>query len=145
MLLSPQHFQQSAWRHELLVQYGALLVAPYCWGIRSLSLDTKLLPGGTFRVLALEAVLPDGSVATHRAEDGRELTLALEPFADQAVQGDVAVYLVVPARSGGGKGTLTRYEAFEGPPVADENSGDGDLRVPRLRPRLALMAGEIGR
>ena len=69
MLLSPQHFQQSAWRHELLVQYGSLLVAPYCWGVRSLTLDTKLLPGGTFRVLELEAVMSDGSLVSHKAED----------------------------------------------------------------------------
>ncbi len=142
MLLSPQHFQQSAWRNELLMQYGALLVAPYCWGTRSLALDTKLLPAGTFRVLDLEAVLPDGSIACHRPDDGRELMLDLTPFADEMRVGEMAVHLIVPARTAGGKGTLARYEPFEGPPVSDENTGDGDLRVPRLRPRLALMAGE---
>lgn len=142
MLLSPQHFQQSAWRHELLVQYGALLVSPYCWGVRRLSLDTKLLPSGVFRVLELEAVMPDGSLVTLEANDDRELMLDLAPFAEQMRQGEVAIYLIIPARTSGGKGTLSRYEAFEGPAIADENTGDGDLRVPRLRPRVSLMAGE---
>ena len=143
MLLSPQHFQQNAWRHELLVQYGSLLVAPYCWGIRVLKLDTKVLPSGTFRVLELEAVMPDGSVVTQKPDDDRELLLDLAPFAEQMRQGPIAIYLIVPARTAGGKGTLSRYEAFEGPPIADENTGDGDLRVPRLRPRVSLMAGEV--
>ena len=28
----------------MLLQYSALLLGPYCWGVRRLALDTKLLP-----------------------------------------------------------------------------------------------------
>jgi type VI secretion system protein ImpJ len=142
MLLSPQHFQQSASRHELLTQYSMLLVAPYCWGIRHLSIDMRLLPGGVLRILDLEAVLPDGSPVTHRPEEGNELTLDLTSMADQMRVGEMTVHLAVPARTTGEKGTLLRHEAYDGPAVADENTGEGDMRMPRLRPRLTLLAGD---
>jgi type VI secretion system protein ImpJ len=142
MLLAPQHFQQNASRQELLVQYGLLLASPYAWGVRRLSIDTRLLSTGTFRVLELEAILPDGSVVSHRPEDGRELMVDLGAFAEQMRLGEVSIYLAAPARSSGEKGSLSRYEQIEGPPTADENTGEGELRVPRLRTRMELLAGE---
>jgi len=138
MLLTPQHFQLSATRTELLSQYSRLVGAPYCWGVRRLAVDTKLIPSGTFRVLDLEAIMPDGSLAAHQP-GATELSVDLKgtPLAD------VPVYLVVPARSAPGvKGALPRYQAFEGDPIADENTGEGELRPAMLRPNLTLMAGE---
>lgn len=142
MLLAPQHFQESAMRSEMLLQYTALLLAPYCWGVRRLSLDTKLLPAGQFRVLELEAVLPDGSVATHIARDGEELGLDITAHADEMRQAPVTIHLTVPARSSATRGSFSRYVSFEGQPVTDQNTGEGEVRVPRLKPRLSLMAGE---
>jgi type VI secretion system protein ImpJ len=143
MLLAPQHFQQSARRQELLVQYASLLVSPYCWGVRRLSIDTKLLPSGTYRILDLEAVLPDGSVVTHRPEDGRELMVDLTAFEEQLRQGELGIHLVLPARTpSGSKTAKARYDAFAGPPVSDENTGDGDVLVALLRPSLSLFAGD---
>jgi type VI secretion system protein ImpJ len=53
------------------------------------------------------------------------------------------VHLALPARnSGGAKGGLVRYEALESAPTQDENTGEGDLRLPVLRPRLSLLAGD---
>jgi type VI secretion system protein ImpJ len=142
MLLAPQHFQQSAARFELLLQYTALLLGPYCWGVRRLVLDTKLLPAGRFRVLDLEAVMPDGSVVAHRPDEGEELALELSAFAEDMRQAPVAIHLTLPARSAAElRGGLSRYRSLEGDPVPDENTGEGELRVPRLRPRLDLMAG----
>ena len=48
---------------------------------------------------------------------------------------------MVPARRSGSpvRGELPRYESFETDSVADENTGEGDVAVPRLRPRLALL------
>ena len=59
LLLTPQHFQQLSTRHEALVQYGTSLVAPFCWGVRRLKYDRVSLTMGKFRVLQLEAVMPD--------------------------------------------------------------------------------------
>ena len=142
MLLSPQHFQQSSWRQEMLVQYSMLLTAPYGWGVRRLALDTKLLPGGTVRVLDLEAVLPDGTLISHRPAEGHELSIDLTADDSLPRQADVTVYLTLPARqSGRFKGGLARYEAVEGDSVADENTGEGEIRIPVLRPRVSLAAG----
>ena len=143
MLLAPQHFQQSCWRQEMLLQYNSLLVAPYCWGVRRLALDTKLLPSGTVRVLDLEAVMPDGAVVAHRPAENCELLLDLNAEANLPKQREFLVYLVLPARNAGAvKGGLMRYEALESAPTQDENTGEGELRMPILRPRLALLAGE---
>ncbi len=143
MLLVPQHFQQNSWRQEMLVQYSALLVSPYCWGVRHMKLDVKVLSGGTLRVLTLEAVLPDGAIITFdHAEDG-ELTVDLAPLTDQMRAADMTVYLALPVRSTGAvKGSLVRYEAREGPLLADENTGEGEVRIPVLRPMLTLIPGE---
>lgn len=142
MLLAPQHFQLSCWRQEMLLQYSSLLVSPYCWGVRRLALDGKLLPSGTVRILDLEAVMPDGTLVAHRPSDDSELMLNLSTDPDLPRQSSFAVHLVLPARnSGGAKGGLARYEAIESAPTQDENTGEGDLRMPVLRPRLSLLAG----
>jgi type VI secretion system protein ImpJ len=143
MLLAPQHFQQSAARTEMLLQYNALLLGPYCWGVRRIALDTKLLPAGKFRVTDLEAVMPDGTLVFHRASEDEELMLDLAPQADAMRLAPVSVHLTLPARSAGEvRGALPRYRTLEGAPVADQNTGEGDLRIPRLRPHLGLSAGE---
>jgi type VI secretion system protein ImpJ len=143
MLLAPQHFQQSCWRQEMLVQYNSLLVAPYCWGVRRLALDTKLLPAGTIRILDLEAVMPDGALVTHRPTEDSELLLDLAADSNLPRQSDILVHLTLPARNAGTiKGGLMRYEGLLGSPTPDENTGEGELRMPVLRPRLSLLAGD---
>jgi type VI secretion system protein ImpJ len=143
MLLAPQHFQQAAWRQEMLVQYSSLMVSPYSWGVRRLLLDQKLLPVGVVRVLELEAVLPDGSVVSHRPSEGNELIVDLAADISIPKIGSILIHLALPARNAGAmKGGLVRYEAIEGAPAVDENTGEGELRMPVLRPRLSLIAGD---
>ncbi len=143
MLLAPQHFQQNAARQEMLVQYSALLVAPYCWGVRRISLDTKILASGTLRVLELEAILPDGAVVNFNHDIDGELTIDLTPFSDDMRASEMSVYLALPARTAHSvKGALARFQAREGPLLADENTGDGEVRIPVLKPILTLLAGE---
>lgn len=143
MLLTPQHFQQSDSRHEALVQYGTLAIDPYCWGVRRLTFDTELLPTGIFRVLDLEAVMPDGLVARYANDVQRPLDLDLNPHIGAMKSDNVTVHLAVATRAVNEmNGSLSRFEAYEGPPVRDANTGEGDLRLPRLRPRLILLASE---
>jgi len=143
MLLTPQHFQLSATRTELMGQYSRLVGAPYNWGVRRIALDMKAIPTGTFRVLDLEAVLPDGSLAVHGRDIGGQDMGDLSVALTGKPMSDVAVYLSVPARSAPGvKGALPRFQAFDGDPIADENTGQGELRPSMLRPTVTLMAGE---
>src|SRR6202000_957120 len=96
MLLSPQHFQLMSARVDSLVAWQTLAAAPFSWGVRRLVLDTGLLPTGLLRILALAAIMPDGtavSYAAEAAEHGR-LELSLEPFAEQLAKGPLDFYLV---------------------------------------------------
>lgn len=145
MLLAPQHFQQLAHRQESLLHYHAAMISPYHWGVRHLKIDPVLLVDGVFRVLELEAVLPDGLVVSHFPDRGPDLSVDLTAEAERIRQRPVAVHLaVVTRRSAAGRVDAegARFESVEGEPVVDENTGDGELRVPRLRPRLRLVVSD---
>jgi type VI secretion system protein ImpJ len=144
MLLAPQHFQQLAVRTEALLQYHMLAAAPFHWGVRRLRVDTSLLLDGTFRVIELEAVMPDGLAVSYRDGDPIDLTVSL---AGRAIDrnSSVPVHLAVPAARGAAStvgGDFGRYTSYDSAPIPDLNTGEGELVVPRLRPRLLLLAGD---
>ena len=142
MLLAPQHIQQLSLRQEQLLHYHAQMFAPFHWGVRHLKVDPVLLVDGTFRVLELEAVMPDGLLVSHPPDEGSDLTLDLSPHLDELREARRTLQLVVPAmrrRGSAVRGEMARYDSVEGSPVVDENSGEGDLRIPRLVPRLSLL------
>lgn len=141
MMLAPQHFQQQAARHEQALLYHVMLAHPFHWGVVRLLVDRVALVSGMFRVLDLEAILPDGLIVSHDAASGGTLELDLTPYADAAAQATLTVHLAVPAAKGGAaaQGDLPRFQSVEGAPVADDTTGDGEMRIPRLRPRLTLL------
>lgn len=143
LLLTPQHFQQLSSRHEALVQYGTSLIAPFCWGVRRFKHHAISLPAGKFRVLELEAVMPDGLVVAHGFASGRDdvLEVDLTKYADQMSYRGVLVYAAVAARHNG-NGDSHRYESFKGDPVADEVSAGKSQAIHRLKPRLTLHVGD---
>lgn len=145
MLLGPHHFQQLSARFEELQHLHSTLISPYHWGVRHLKIDPVLLVEGKFRVLELEAVLPDGLGVSSLQLDEESLTLDLAEAVEDPTAGPFKVHLAVPARRRGGsavQGELARYESVEGAPVADLNTGEGELVVPRLRPRIVLLVGD---
>lgn len=141
LLLTPQHFQQSALRQEALLQYVSATAAPYLRGVRHLKLDPSGLASGRFRVLEVEAVMPDCLVVSCNAGRGGPLEADLASHEKEFAQGPLTVHLAVPARNTDAltRGDLQRYDSVEGDPVADETTGEGELRIPRLRPRLSLL------
>lgn len=144
MLLAPQHFQQSFLRQEELLSYRLMAAAPFQWGVRSLKFDQPLLVKGTLRVTDLEAVMPDGLIVHHPAAGGEDLEVDLSPFMDEMKQRAVTAWLAVPARKLGVppmKGDLPRFFSVEGEGVTDENTGEGEMSIPRLRPRISLLMG----
>jgi type VI secretion system protein ImpJ len=144
MLLTPQHFQQLCLRQETLIQQSALAIQPYLWGVRRLRIDSNLLLGGLFRVLDLEAIMPDGLFVSHRTGDTAELELELKAKAEEMEDHPLPIYLAVSERGDGIQvGIARRYLSLEGEPVADENTGDGEVCVPRLRPQLTLVAAQM--
>src|SRR4029077_7151583 len=145
MLLAPQHFQQQGLRHEELLAYHLRLLAPFQWGVTHFRHDPVLLVNGMYRVTELEGIMPDGLVVYHGAEGSQPLDIDLTPLGDEMKQRPVTLNLVVAARKLGEppiKGDLPRYLSIEGQPIVDENTGESELRIPRLRPRLSLLAGD---
>lgn len=137
MLLAPQHFQQADLRNEGLLHYHVGVAAPFHWGVRVLTIDSRALASGIFQVTEIEAVLPDGVLVTD------SLQVDLNPFAeDLGGRGTLTVHLAVPARRGPTEplaGSMPRYTSVEGYPVADEHLGEGAVSIPRLRPAATLV------
>lgn len=142
MLLVPQHFQQADRRGEQLIAYHAAAVSPWQWGLVRLALDEPKLIAGTVRVVALEAIMPDGLAVSHFiGTETLELVLDKKEHAEELAAGTLTVHLAVEAADvGGGDG---RYRSVETEPVADTNPRvrGAPVRIPRLRPRLHLFAG----
>jgi type VI secretion system protein ImpJ len=141
MLLTPQHFQQSWLRQDELTHYHLARLSPFHYGVRTLKVDQAMLVVGIFRVLALEAVLPDGLVVNCPADGAADLHIDLTPFADGMKDTPSTIHLVVPAYKPGAAagGELARFQSVEGAPVVDENTGDNEQAMPRLRPRATLL------
>jgi type VI secretion system protein ImpJ len=144
LLLTPQHFQQLSLRQEALLQYVASTIAPFNWGVRYVKVDPASLAAGTLRVLELEAVMPDGLVVSFGLRRGEGLQVDLTQYAEQLKERPLTVHLAVAARESDTvtRGDIARYDSVEGDPVPDENTGEGSLRIPRLRPRLRLIVAD---
>ena len=145
MLLSPQHFQQLVLRGDRLWQYHLGLGLPYHFGVSRLRYESTQLFSGTLRITELEAVLPDSLVIAFRSGPDGDLQVDLRPHMETAKHTPVMIYLAVPAeRAGGSKGDgdLGRHLSVPGDEVDDETVSGRPMRIPRLKPRLRLHAGQ---
>lgn len=142
MMLAPQHFQLASARLESAALLHAQLANSFHWGVREIAVDRAALVTGLVRVTELEAVTPDGLIVWHAADRGQSLDVDVSGFAEAAGGAPVTIHLVVPAgRSvAAGPHDFARFDSVEGPPVVDDNGGEVELRIPRLRPRLSLYA-----
>lgn len=138
MLLAPQHFQQLSLRNELLVHYHTAASSPFHWGVRHLEVDSVALVDGMFRVLDLEAVLPDGLVVSH-SSGKTDLSLNLNDRIEELRSTPVMVHLAVVARE---VSVAERYASENRDSIVDENTGEGGLPMPVLRPTLQLLLGD---
>lgn len=141
MLLAPQHFQWQSLRQESLLHYHAAAIAPFHWGVRHLEIDPALLVDGLFRVLALEAVMPDGLVVSVLPGEASELSVDLTQRSEEIRQRPLTIHLAVVAR-GRGLAFGERYASEERESVPDENTGDGEIAVPVLAPKVSLLLDE---
>lgn len=143
MLLAPHHFQQAWRRSEALQGYGLAQAGLFPWGIRRLSIDRAMLAAGSVRILVLEGILPDGLAILHPRDDEPYLELDLAPFKAQLAQAPMAVHITVPADNPRPEpGEARRWRSVEGGAVADANTGDNQMSVPRMRPALSLALTE---
>ncbi len=143
MLLAPQHFQQLATRSELLVQTMAMVTLPFGWGVLRFEFDKSTLVGGMLRVLNLEAIMADGLLIAAGSERDLPLELDLKPCADHTPDNPIFVNLTVPEQKPlSSFGESARYLSVQGSKVLDGTTGEGEVYIPRLRPRLELRVVE---
>ena len=97
MLLSPQHLQQNDLRFEQILHHHMKLIAPYHWGVSHLKLDPIVLPDGLVRVLALQAVMPDGLVIDYEATSGEDVPLEVDikPFKPLSPREEITISLAI--------------------------------------------------
>ena len=146
MLLSPQHFQQFSARMDSLVAWQTLAAAPFSWGVRRLVFDQGLLPAGMLRLLALEAILPDGTAVQYSAAEAAHgaLELSLAPHQEQLANEPLDIYLTLPVNAPARHRSATvRFRSVAGAPVEDAVSDAEPANIPRMLPRLALSAGAV--
>src|SRR5262249_31245231 len=137
LLLTPQHFQQLTSRVESLIQALPGWYVPFYWGVRSFDYDRTGLSAGLLTVRELDAVMPDGLHVNITDRDN--LQLDLRPMAAVFRQAPLQIHVAMPIANGQ-PNVLHRFNSYAGEPVADENTGEVGVAIPRLRPQLSLVA-----
>lgn len=129
MLLAQQHLQLTARRTEVLMQRHASLISPFHYGLTNIRKD---LQNGVLSVSNVEGLLPDGLVIRH----DEVLTIDLKEWAATTSPNEGTIYLKAPAWKPGER-FKQRYRG-EQQLVVDDDTGQNDLLVPVLRPKVWL-------
>lgn len=144
MLLLPQHFQQNDVRQQELLDFHISEVSPYHWGVKVLEVEESLLVNGLLQITALEAIMPDTTVISSYASEGELISLDLGPYESDFEREPQTIYVGVPLYIKGAanaKSKDSRFASMDGPEIVDENTGDGQIRIPRLVPNVSLFVG----
>ncbi|MCP1118034.1 type VI secretion system baseplate subunit TssK [Robbsia andropogonis] len=146
MILSPQHFQQLSARLDTLVGWQTLAASPFSWGVRRIVIDPGMLPGGALRIVALDAVLPDGTAIDYDSANPLHapLEIALQSHAEQLDKQALDIYLTLPvAQTMRHKGAIRRFRSVPGPLIEDQVSEAPPVDLSLQLPNLALHAGSV--
>jgi type VI secretion system protein ImpJ len=68
MFLQPQHFQQQDFYHEARLRRYVHWLTPFCWGVKSLSLNEAALQNFVFEIERCELVTWDGTLVRFQGE-----------------------------------------------------------------------------
>jgi type VI secretion system protein ImpJ len=147
MLLSPQHLQQNDLRFEQLLNHHLTLLSPYHWGINYLKFDPIIFPEGLIRILAVQAIMPDGLTVNFEAttEDDNPLEIDLKPFKPTNPKEEITVYLTMAEHLPGISpvvGEWARYISVDGVETKDINLDDNTIKIPRLIPKITLQVSD---
>lgn len=144
MLLSPHHFQQSDNNIQHLFSVFAASNSAFCYGVHELKVDTSALSSGVIRILKARGIFQDGYCFDYDAIKDHPLEKNLsEYFLSHSAA--TKIYLAIPARNLGGNalsGDMARYYSDEICDISDENTGENNINIPVLKPRLRLLTQE---
>lgn len=146
MPLAPQHFQLNDHRYQSLFSFHVHNAGPYHWGISDIEIDVLALGKGSFKLLKLSGIMPDGTIVQYEENDQLpKLEIELGDVDFKQID-KCPIYLALPAYAPGepsAAGNVPRYISTAGDLVMDENGSFGEpTRVPRLAPNLYLIVGQ---
>lgn len=145
MLLEPQHFQQMQLDlHALSLKY-LKISNPFYWGIQSLKIDEAALVAGTFRILEISAIFPDGSNYAVAPTDNQYPELDINSLKDINKNDPLLISLgIVRYRpdAANTQGDYPRYLSIQVGPIVDENTGQSGLYMPKLTLKAEILGGE---
>lgn len=143
MHLTPQHFQAQRRYHEDQTTRTIGLLAPFAYGLSSLTIDDEALHNGTLHLLQARGVLPDGTVFHCPESDQPPAALAIGERFSPTRDAEV-LYLAVAAWRADAANLVD--EAFGAPArfavreelLVDESTGTDPLPVRLAERRLVL-------
>lgn len=128
LFLRPQHFQQQERYHEARLNQTARALHPYCWGVRTLTVDLDALRSDVLRIEDLSLLFPDGEV--YRAPGGDLLPPQVRLGDLPPELQSVTYHAALPALRTHGENCLAGFDADDD--VDDgADDGGGDLRFAR--------------
>lgn len=147
MLLGPHHLQQLDLRWDNLLCRYLETLTPNFWGVSLLDIDTVTLVNGKFRILELEAILPDGTYIQINPTDKVIPEIDLTAYVDQFREhGPQMIHLAVPLMNPDGSnvtGDFPRFLSVPGTAAVDLNTGENPVYIPRLIPNVSLVLADV--
>jgi type VI secretion system protein ImpJ len=138
MFLRPQHFQQQSIHHEWLVGQSASLQRAYPFGIKSLRIDEAAMAIGTFRLEAITAILPDGTLVNIPGNDPAPSVRDLRDIPN--IGTETIVYLGLPALNVYGGNSIEPGQPAARPArYAVESTRAPDLFTTGLETELSVL------
>jgi type VI secretion system protein ImpJ len=150
MFLLPAHFQMTDRRNDFLLARRFNVTTPFAWGVIRQQFDVSQLGSGIFRVLEIEAVMPDGLyvqysqptpsevVPVKQSEPILEINLASlqeNPNTEQII------WLLVPYAQSNPTDDFENLRYRELEYSVQDPSTEEALPIPVLAPNLSLFLG----
>jgi len=144
MLLSPQHFQTESSRVDQLIAFHTMSRFGDSWGIKNLKVDNALLAGGIFRILKLDAFMPDGTAVNWDGEvETSSLEIKLDELSEDTKNAEsINIFIGLPIGTKKNKEGNFRFEEKVGDPVPDDFQDGEPIDIPRLAHNLKIYAGQ---
>ncbi|WP_296218669.1 type VI secretion system baseplate subunit TssK [Pseudomonas sp. UBA2684] len=141
MQLLPQHFQLQGLRAEALTAHLAHAGNPWFWGVANLDLDPVALCAGVVRMLAIQAILPDGLPAMLTPGVDAPLELDITEAVSGSSNSMVTVFLAINPlwRAGQLLPLKGRMQSVVGAALPDLASGENPEPIVVWRPHLRLI------
>lgn len=150
LLMAPQHMQCADAYHESLLATRLQAIAPDCWGVLRIEVDTQALGRGALQLTRFIGILPDGTCLELSAgSPDLPASRALQEHFPHT-RASLPVYLALPRERAGvdnfaiDAAGATRYRVGQ-LPAHDLSGGDDTVDVPVARPAPMLLLGEEAR